>query len=779
MYIEHFKLSHRPFSRVPSAERCVMYPSLQSCFDRAAEGIAESAGPVLVIGPTGCGKSTLLALLEAKFKKESSVVTLNCAAIETRHELIQCLLFELGLPFQSDSVGELRLKLIDHLKSPDHCPDGLLLLIDEAHSLPMEVLEELRMITNLVCGSKHQIRLVIAGGRALEEKFLHPILETFNQRIGVRCYLQPMSRSETMFFALAQIKMCGQDGRDIFKPSSLEKTYDITDGVPRLVAQLCDHSLKMAAQSGLSEISPAMVQTAWLDLQQLPATAANEQEFQAGPASAVIEFGTLDSNPSPIELNSGEPEQIAGAHGETRIDPLSENHDADLADPLADEVIEELAKDSPEGLASSDAQEPNDQPFPAPHIAEPQTSGTTNDQKGKAIESTLESLLEQLDRIDEEEQDQGESAVAENTGAVSGPSPVKESPAAASQQTADQPVGAQNTPSPEAPAASTPESASGNEGVSPETQERMQSLSKAIEEAQKLADQEYEVKRKKRAGLQYELPVVPINVQKTEDNSGTETDSGLEQPVADAPNTGTDLLDSGSNVVPTEHFDTLPASTTTPTISSEELFGGFDEEEQVIDLNSARMADQNRTSASMTTPEIANVTPVDHGQENDQPVQQAEPQIVVTPSPATMTQQWPIQEPDEPSQSTAPPANPVEPTKSPASANATQQWPPADWDRQTPSATPTETPTASQTPVENAPAPNPPRENMTQQWPPHEETVAEDQDRQDDSDMLVVEEREVPPTPEPKSDDQQTSTGQVVRMNYQDLFQQLRNQSNT
>ncbi|MGI9516322.1 MAG: ExeA family protein, partial [Pirellulaceae bacterium] len=298
MYTEYFQLTQRPFSRVPSVTGCVMFPGIKSSYDRCCEGIDEAAGPVLIVAPSGCGKSTLLALVEHRYREQLTTVTLNCAAITSRHELIQCLLFELALPFESSNVGDLRLKLIDHLKSTEHCPDGLLLLVDEGHNLSAEVLEELRMITNLVCGGRHQIRLVLAGCRPLEEKLAWPQLESFNQRISVRCYLQPMSRNETLFYALAQIQMCGRDGREIFQPSALDKLYDISDGVPRLAAQLCDHSLKTACKQGQLTIDGPLVQKAWLDLQQLPEPAefGDLDSASNDSDSSVVEFGSLDDS---------------------------------------------------------------------------------------------------------------------------------------------------------------------------------------------------------------------------------------------------------------------------------------------------------------------------------------------------------------------------------------------------------------------------------------------------------------------------------------------------
>ena len=344
MYIRHFNLNRRPFSRVPYATGCVMYPGLQAGFDRVEDGIESGSGPVLIVGPSGCGKSTLLALLVKRFEDELTVVTLNCASIDCRLELIQCLLFELGLPFDSDNVGELRLNLIDHLKSPEQCPHGLLLLVDEAHNLPIDVLEELRMITNLVCGSKHQIRLVIAGTRPLEEKLGHPQLESFIQRIAARCYLQKMSRSETMFFALAQLQMCGRDGREIFNPSALEKVFEITDGVPRLVSHLCDHSLKMAADGNRHQIDARIVQTAWLDLQQLPDTTETEV-FPSGSDGGVIEFGSLDDGDADEVSHAVEPEAVYSEVGESSQSGLPASADlqqvgttADLMDKQQSEI---------------------------------------------------------------------------------------------------------------------------------------------------------------------------------------------------------------------------------------------------------------------------------------------------------------------------------------------------------------------------------------------------------------------------------------------------------
>ena len=85
---------------------------------------------------------------------------------------------------------------MDYLKPSDRCPNGLLLCVDEAHLLQTKLLEELKMITNLVRDGRPRARLVLAGNATIEERLTDPKLESLNQRIATRAYLQPMSQHE-------------------------------------------------------------------------------------------------------------------------------------------------------------------------------------------------------------------------------------------------------------------------------------------------------------------------------------------------------------------------------------------------------------------------------------------------------------------------------------------------------------------------------------------------------------------------------------------------------
>ncbi len=310
MYESIWGLRNRPFSPTPEAARYFPADAIEESRQTLVRGIERAEGPGLLIGPAGCGKTLLCQLLALQFHSQFAIASLSSTSIRTTRDLLRAVLFELGLSYRRMDEGELRLALIGFLSRSEKCPNGMLLVIDEAHSLNLRVLEELRMLSNLVRGGAPRVRLVLAGGPALEERFTHPKLHSFNQRLAARCYLRAWDRSETHQFIHNQLASAGGDGAEVFTPEALDQVHNATEGIPRLVIQLCDHTMLLAAAGGQSRIDAAGIQEAWADLQQLPApwnesSTQGQADDEAG--SDVIEFGELDDDgpgeniqPSPI-----------------------------------------------------------------------------------------------------------------------------------------------------------------------------------------------------------------------------------------------------------------------------------------------------------------------------------------------------------------------------------------------------------------------------------------------------------------------------------------------
>ncbi len=262
--------SDRPFAFQPQVGRYFPAASCEDARQRLARTIERGDGPGVVIGAAGIGKSLLLQVLAAQYREKFDVVLLACAQLCTRRALLQAIHFELGLDYRRRDEGELRLSLLDTLLSGDDATQGLLLLVDEAQALAVHLLEELRLLTNLSRGGAPRVRLVLAGLPALEEKLTSPELQSFSQRLAARCYLAPLTRSETAQYVQAQLAASHAEAEGLFNAPALESVFTATDGVPRLVNQVCVRAVELADAQGLKRIDAAVIQAAWADLQQLP-----------------------------------------------------------------------------------------------------------------------------------------------------------------------------------------------------------------------------------------------------------------------------------------------------------------------------------------------------------------------------------------------------------------------------------------------------------------------------------------------------------------------------
>lgn len=289
----------RVFPTYPQVARYFPAASIEDARQRLGRAIERGDGPGLVIGGPGTGKSLLLQVLASQYHEKFDVVLPACARLCTRRALLQAILFELGLPYRVRDEGDLRLSLLDHLLSREECPTGLLLLVDEAQTLPISLLDELRVLTNLVRGGLPRVRLVLAGSSALEECFAHPDLESFSQRLSARCYLAPFNREETSQFVRAQIAASHASPDQLFAHDAWDAIFEATDGVPRLVNQLCDRALIAASEADLLQIERATIQSAWAEIQQLPAPWETPPPTTELPAPLqVVEFGQLDDGES-------------------------------------------------------------------------------------------------------------------------------------------------------------------------------------------------------------------------------------------------------------------------------------------------------------------------------------------------------------------------------------------------------------------------------------------------------------------------------------------------
>jgi type II secretory pathway predicted ATPase ExeA len=297
MYDGCFGLTRRPFASVPQADQYFAANTIENARTTLARCIQRGEGAGLVIGPSGSGKSLLCLMLAEQFRRSFQVAMLTSGRLSTRRALFQAILFELGRPYRYMDEGELRLAVVEYLTSGEATSRGLLLLVDEAHTLPLRLLEEIRLLSNLARNGQPLVRLVLAGGAILEERFASPKLDSFSQRLSARCYLEAFNKSETQEYIQWQVDSAGGLGNIVFPETTCQTVFQATGGVPRLVNQVCDHALMLAYVAGRKTIDEANIEEAWSDLQQLPTPWSGDAKPEpSASGSGVIEFGSLDDS---------------------------------------------------------------------------------------------------------------------------------------------------------------------------------------------------------------------------------------------------------------------------------------------------------------------------------------------------------------------------------------------------------------------------------------------------------------------------------------------------
>jgi type II secretory pathway predicted ATPase ExeA len=250
-------------------ERCI----------RRAEGIS------LVVGPPGTGKSLLLLKVTEQVRDDFDVALLTGASICTRRALWQAVLAAIGEPYRGIDETELRIAIVERIRGLAAAGSGLVILVDEAHTLPTRLIEELRLLTN-VPTPMPAVHIVLAGTTRLDEMLGAPRMESLAQRVAVRGHLEPLDHAETLAYLRAQVAAAGLEWDRLFADGCEDAVYKATDGVPRLINQVCDHALVLVAECD-RRVTPADVATAWREIQRLPTPTGLEphQPIDAGGPS--------------------------------------------------------------------------------------------------------------------------------------------------------------------------------------------------------------------------------------------------------------------------------------------------------------------------------------------------------------------------------------------------------------------------------------------------------------------------------------------------------------
>src|ERR1700727_1799188 len=259
MYKSFFKLQHNPFGTSPDPRFLYMMPHTREALACLEDGISSRKGFTVLTGEVGTGKTTLLRRALGSFsgKRISTAFVFN-----PRLDVLDFLEFvmtDFGIVPQTRTKSGMLLQLNRWLIERFRVEETCVVVVDEAQNLSWDLLEEIRLLTNLETSSEKLLQIVLSGQPELEEKLRHPSVRQLRQRVALWCRTQALTENQTHAYVAERLRIAGASW-PLFSDEALELIHRYSRGIPRLINLLCEHSLIVAFVEQVKQVTGAMVE---------------------------------------------------------------------------------------------------------------------------------------------------------------------------------------------------------------------------------------------------------------------------------------------------------------------------------------------------------------------------------------------------------------------------------------------------------------------------------------------------------------------------------------
>src|SRR5215813_15240197 len=265
MYKDFYGFLTYPFA--PTSDTPFLYPSdtYKDCLLGLLHGLQRGSGLLVMTGATGTGKTCLLHILLQNLDEKTHVAFIVNSALNSL-EILQYAAKKFRLEITGDSKAQLLIHLRDFLSTQATINEKAVLIVDEAQNLSVEVLEDLRLLTNFERAEKKLLQIILVGHVSLEETLKCPELLQLRQRVGRRCRLRPLNADETKAYIERRLAVAGAT-EPLFTPQALKAVYRHSQGIPRVINTICDGALFLGFRDDTREIGSGTIQAVLQDLQ--------------------------------------------------------------------------------------------------------------------------------------------------------------------------------------------------------------------------------------------------------------------------------------------------------------------------------------------------------------------------------------------------------------------------------------------------------------------------------------------------------------------------------
>ncbi len=241
MYLQFYGLRDIPFSLTPDPRFLYFTASHREVMANLHYGIQHGKGLIVATGEVGTGKTTMLRAMLTRLDRSvltSYIFNPGLAVLE----FYQHLAVDYGLG-QSSSKAEMLMKLGKLLMMRHSRGLRTVLIIDEAHGLQADLLEEVRLLLNFETYTEKQLQIILVGQPELRNILNSPELRQLKQRISLRCEIKPLRAEEVSAYIRTRMKVAGASRLDFFTPDAVALIYRMSEGIPRLINNICDNAL--------------------------------------------------------------------------------------------------------------------------------------------------------------------------------------------------------------------------------------------------------------------------------------------------------------------------------------------------------------------------------------------------------------------------------------------------------------------------------------------------------------------------------------------------------
>jgi type II secretory pathway predicted ATPase ExeA len=286
MYKQFFGLNKNPFEISPDPFFYHATPRHNEALANLHYGVGRRKGFIVITGEVGTGKTLLVRCLLAELRKNNIAFGYVFNPLLSTNEFFQYIMADLGLQYSGRTKTEMLLDL-NRFLIQRHAR-GLItaLVVDEAQALRPELLEEIRLLTNLETSQQKLLQIVLMGQPELEGVLDSPSLRQLKQRVSLRCQLLPLDQEQTRSYVLGRLERAGaKDGEPIFDDPALARVYEFSRGIPRIINNLCENSMVNAYARQIRTVTPEMIAEVAADFRLGTSPSVPEEAIEANAIS--------------------------------------------------------------------------------------------------------------------------------------------------------------------------------------------------------------------------------------------------------------------------------------------------------------------------------------------------------------------------------------------------------------------------------------------------------------------------------------------------------------